>query len=416
MNQGRWTGGGGQATPIEDPGEIRGAMTDLQVGEAEFQIKVEGAHTLPYTARIQHLVLAKGILHLKLIRPLPHEMATGAPFVMLFTVGDQRFEAPTTFLGREAYLLYRFTLPVRMNPCDRRRNKRYPFRPREKAYVMAQDGSIPGHGLSGPLVNLSLGGLAFRVDRVVQLDLHLRITPGLGFFDRGKELPVLKIRDLPKLPLFEARGTVANAWERDGEIIVGVQFGEMREAELRPLREVLEARERMLRSPANVPGAAPREGRSAPAESEAPTHARLTPPAGNQTPDALTRLGRRSAAVLVAMAPGEPRAELMHRLREAGYLRLESVDTLDQALQQLRESQEVVSRLLLLDAPTWSETPLAGIRALQRELGELRELPVALLQHDGLHADTDDPLIRPIPWPGEDPAPWLPALDELAGF
>jgi hypothetical protein len=343
-------------------------------------------------------------------------MATGAPFVMLFTVGDQRFEAPTTFLGREAYLLYKFTLPVRMNPCDRRRNKRYPFRPREKAYVMAQDGSIPGHGLSGPLVNLSLGGLAFRVDRVVQLDLHLRITPGLGFFDRGKELPVLKIRDLPKLPLFEARGTVANAWERDGEIIVGVQFGEMREAELRPLREVLEARERMLRSPANVPGAAPREGRSAPAESDGPTHARLTPPAGSQTPDALTRLGRRSAAVLLAMAPSEPRAELVYRLREAGYLRLESVDTLDQALQQLRESQEVVSRLLLLDAPAGSETPLAGIRALQRELGELRELPVALFQHDGLHAETDDPLIRPIPWPGEDPAPWLPALDELAGF
>ena len=416
MNQGRWTGGGGQATPIEDPAEIRGAMTGLQAGDTEFQIKVEGAHTLPYTARVERLDLAKGILYLKLIRPLPHEMATGAPFVMLFTVGDQRFEAPATFLGREAYLLYRFTLPVRMNPCDRRRSKRYPFRPREKAYVMAQDGSIPGHGLSGPLVNLCLGGLAFRVDRVVQLDQHLRITPGLGFFDRGKELPVLKIRDLPKLPLFEARGTVANAWERDGEIIVGIQFGEMREAELQPLREVLDAREKMLRSPAGLPGAAPREVRASPGASEATAPARLTPPAGSQTPDALTRLGRRTTIVVLAMGPGGARAEVVGRLREAGYLRLEVVDTLDRALDRLRASQEAVSRLLLLDAPAGSETPLAGIRALQGELGELKELPVALIQHHGLHAETEDPLIRPVPWPGGDPASWLPALDELAGF
>ena len=218
MNQSRSSGGDGRDALIEDPAEIRLVLAQLHRDEIEFPVKVEGAQTLPYTSHIRHVDQAKGLFLLKLIRPLPHEMAVGAPFEMLFSVGEQRFEAPITFLGRESYLLYRFSIPIQLTPSDRRRQKRYPFRPREKAYVLAQDGALPGHGLAGPLVNLSLGGLAFRVDRVMRMDDHMRITPGLGFFDKGKVLPMLKIRDLPKLPLFEARGVVATARERGGEM------------------------------------------------------------------------------------------------------------------------------------------------------------------------------------------------------
>ena len=139
-------------------------------------------------------------------------------------------------------------------------------------------------------------------------------------------------------------------------------------------------------------------------------------PAGGQTPDALTRLGRRCAILVLAMAPGEPRQQVRLGLRAAGYLRLDQVDTLDQALDHLRADPGSASRLLVLDTPSGEAPPLAGIRALQRELGELRELPVALIQQDGIPAETGDPLIRPIPWPGSDPATWLPLLDELAGL
>ncbi|HLP30414.1 MAG TPA: PilZ domain-containing protein [Geothrix sp.] len=418
MNLTRSSGGGdGRDAPIDDPAQIRRAMAELKRTEAEFPIKVEGTHTLPYTSHLAHVDLDKQHLHLKLIRPLPHEMAPGAPFEMLFAVGDQRFEAPITFLGRESYLLYRFTIPVRMTQSDRRRHKRYPFRPREKAYVLAQDAGVPGHGLAGPLVNLSLGGLAFRVDRVVRLDDHLRITPGLGFFDKGKELPMLKIRDLPKLPLFEARGTLANAWEQDGEIVVGVKFGDLRDSELRQIQDVLNFRDQMQRSSgtSSVSEASVREAKARPGAPEPPDPARRVNPAGGLTPDALTRLGRRCAILMLVMAPGEARDQVRRNLEAQGYLRLELVDVLDQALERLRVNTTAKGRLVVLDLPPEVEDPLEGIRRLQRELGELRELPVAIMQQQGMPAATEDALIRPMPRPGADPAAWLPILDELAG-
>ena len=417
MEPGKGNGGGGRGAPVEDLVLIRQAMEDLQRGEIEFPIKVEGTHTLPYTSHIQLLDLAKGIAHLKLIRPLPHEMVVGASFEMLFSLGDQRYEAPTTFLGRESYLLDRFTVPTRMVPCDRRRNKRYPFRPREKAYVLAQDGGVPGHGLAGPLVNLSLGGLAFRVDRILQLGDQLRITPGLGFFDKGKELPMLKIRDLPKVPLFEVRGTVANAWERGGEIIVGVKFPELKDAELKVLQDVLTIREQMQR--ASVAGATPgptvREPRAAarPEETNSPT--RRLNPAGARTPDALTRLGRRCTLVVLAMAPGAPRELVRQALWDQGYLRVEAVDALEQVQGRFHE-EVVTSRLLMLEAPAGSEAPMTLIRSLQDGLGEFQELPVALIAPGGQPPETDDPLVRPLPWPTTDPSTWLPILDELSGL
>lgn len=416
MSLAKASGGSGRDAPIDDPAQIRHAMAVLQQSEAEFPIKVEGTHTLPYTSRIQHIDGDKGLMHLKLIRPLPHELLVGAVFEMLFALGDHRFEAPVAFQGRESYLLYRFTLPARMVQCDRRGHKRYPFRPREKAYVLAQDAGLPGHGLAGPLVNLSLGGLAFRVDRVMRLDDHMRINPGVGFFDKGKELPMLKIRDLPKHPLFEARGMIANACERDGEIIVGVQFRELRDSEVHQIQEVLDIREQMQRSPATASASTQKDPRirAAAAEPSGPT-ARVNP-AGGLAPDALLRLGRRTTSLVLAMAPGPSREEAAAALETAGYRRQIAVDSLEQALEHLRVEQDAANRLLVLEVPPGADLPLTGIQHLQRELGELRELPVALVRPGGMPPDTDDPLIRPLPWLGTDPTDWLPRLDEVAGL
>jgi PilZ domain len=414
MNQGKTTGWSGRGAPVEDPAFIRQTVQELFQQETEFSIKVEGTQTLPYTARIQHLDFRKGLLHLKLIRPLPHEMALGAAFEMLFSLADQRYEAPSIFQGREGYLLYRFTVPALLMPSDRRRHKRYPFRPREKAYVIAQDGGIPGHGLSGPLVNLSLGGLAFRVDRVMRLDDHMRVTPGMGFFERGKSFPMLKLRDLPNLPIFEARGLLANAWERDGEVIVGIQFRELDEAEARDIQSVLTLRDHLQRAPM-VATDSPRDPspRSL-AESKGPA-AKMSP-AGKLTPDALRRLGRRCTRLLLAMAPGPDREQVREALCTAGFLRMESADTLDQALAEFRAVRTMTHPLLVLDAGLADEPSLEGIRTLQKELGETRELPVALITREAPIPDSDDPLIRPMPWPSAQDLSWLPLLDELVGL
>ena len=414
MNQGKTTGWTGRGAPVEDVAFIRQTMQDLFRQEMEFSIKVEGTHTLPYTARIQHLDLRNGLLHLKLIRPLPHEMAVEAAFEMLFSLADQRYEAPTIFQGREGYLLYRFAVPTLLLPSDRRRHKRYPFRPRERAYVIVQDGGIPGYGLSGPLVNLSLGGLAFRVDRVMRLDDHMRVTPGMGFFERGKSLPMLKIRDLPNLPVFEARGVLANSWERDGEVILGIQFRELDEAESRDIQGVLTLRDHLQRA-STAAADSPRDpsARSR-AESKGPA-ARMSP-AGNLTPDALRRLGRRCTRLVLVMAPGSDREQVQEALCAAGFLRLDSADTLDQALAEFRTIRTTTHPLLVLDSGLADEVSLTGIRALQKELGETRELPVALITREAPIAESEDPLIRPMPWPSVEDLSWVPLLDELVGL
>jgi hypothetical protein len=413
MNQGRVFRGTGSATPMEDPDLIRHLLEDLRAAEAEFPIKVEGTHTLPYTAKIE--LIESGGMNLKLIRPLPHELLAGAPFEMLFATDEQRYRALVVFQGRQGYLLYRFAVPTQLVPSDQRRHKRYPFRPREKAYVFAQDGALPGHGLSGPLVNLSMGGLAFRVDRVLRLDDHLLLSPGLGFFDKGKILPMIKIRDLPKLPLLEARGKVANACERGGEVIVGVEFGEMSSSEMTKLKEVLDFREKMMHAPASVLPDLAREARHG-GSTSSPGSPRVHP-AGAETPQALRFLGRRTLGILMAMPPGPPRDRACEALAQAGYLRVETVDSLPQALAILRADRSLSNRLLMVASARFQPSELAEIQALQRDLGDLQELPVALLASGSADvAPPEGTLIQSLPVPSAEETSWLDALDDVAGL
>jgi hypothetical protein len=421
MNLVKPSGVPGRGEPVVDATAIRQAMLALHQQEQEFPLKVEGTHTLPYTARIQHVDLQKGWLHLKLIRPLPPELAVDAAFEMLFSAGDQRYEAPCIFKGREGYLLYRFSIPTLMAPSDRRQHKRQPFRPREKAYVTAQDAGVPGHVISGPLMNLGSGGLAFRVDRVMRFEDHMRVTAGLGFFDRGKVFPMIRVRDLPNLPVFDARGVVAHAQEGPGGIVVGIQFGELKESELRELNGVLDLRERMKRAgPVSTGDGAPRESaarasapKAAAAESKGPG-SRVSA-AGTRTPDALRRLGRRCVRTVLAMAPGPERDQVHQALRAAGYLRLEVTDTLDQALAELRADPHAAFPLLVLEPPNGGFDP-GGIAALRKDFGDTRELPVALLSREGTAPPSEDPLTRPLAWPTDGNDHWVASLDDLLGL
>lgn len=418
MEQGKPTNGTGRDAPVVDPVLIRETLAELQKTGAEFPIRVEGTHTLPYTAHLHRLDLQASQIFLKLIRPLPHEMLPGAPFEMSFAAGEQRFTAPMTFQGREAYLLYRFTIPQRMLQNDRRRHKRYPFRPREKAYVLAQDARLPGHGLSGPLVNLSLGGLSFRVDRILRLDDHLCIPASVGFFERGRELPVVKVRDLPRLPLFDTRGIITYAWERGNEVILGIKFAELSEAETTQLQTVIDFRELVQRNPNQAPTRpetaqetlveGPPQGKSTPA--------RRVNPAGTRTPDALVRLGRRCTTILLALPPGSARDEVQDRLRTLGYQRIEVEDSLAQAQAGLERFQDASSPILICEYPLDAEDARSFISAYQLQLGEGRDLPVAILQPQETLLTGEDPLIRSLPWPQPDPAKWLPILDDLAGL
>ena len=391
MNRARNEKSSGVEKAIEDPVFIAGALQSLFEHELEFQIKVEGTSTLPYASVVKEIRATEHTIVLKLVRPLPHELLPGAVFQMIFPVEEQRFETGVRFQGRDAYLQYRFDMPTSFIYADRRRAKRFPFRPRESAYVITQDGRIPGMGVAGPLVNISMDGLALRVDRVLKLDDGIRMPPSCGLFEYGKGFPQLRIQDLPRLPFFEWRGTVAHASSRGTEVVLGLAFGKLGEEETRLLAECLEYREKLLHGVPHAPrmggvptGPASAEQKVSSVEEissdlEAPFDALPSGPGG----DPLLRMRRRTAKGILCMPAGEARDGVVSRLTATGFLRIELVSDL-KALKGLMVPRGAapVAALLLVDlamAGAGDAEPLAAVRMLERDLEASVERPVIML-------------------------------------
>jgi len=384
MNKPR-TGKEGRGTPIEDPQVMQDALRMLFESEREFSIRVEGTSTLPYAARVQSLAFAEGSFSLRLVRPLPHEMPIGAEFRMLFAVADQRFEGIIALRGRDGYLQYCFRLPPSLMEADRRLNRRFPFRPRESAYVIAQDAGLPGIGVAGPLVNLGMGGLALRVDRALRLDDGVRIPVHAVRFERGQGFTRFRAQDLPRLPMLEGRAVAAHVIEHGPELILGLTFVGMGLEEETALFRSLEFREQMYRGGQRLEGAG---GSGGPAREAAPElEAPPVPQAEAEAEPAVTimlRLQRRATRVVLVMAETPLRAELAGRLRQQGYHRLELVPSLE-ALQALggadgtgrRPSPLVLADLAL--ARSGDAEPLAAVRIIERQLAKLACLGTVIL-------------------------------------
>ncbi len=390
MNRSRNEKSAGNDNPLEDPAFIEDAMRGLFESEAEFPIKVDGASTLPYASVLSEIRGKNEQLVLKLIRPLPHELMTGAVFRIIFPLDDRRYEAQITFLGREGYLQYLFGPPACLALTDRRSTNRFPFRPRENAYVTAQDGRIPALGVAGPLVNIGLGGFAMRLDRVLQLDDGMRIPVNTALFDRDKGFPRVRIQDLPRLPLLEWRGIVAHVTARGDEVILGFSFGELGENEARLLGDCLAFREKTLRGGTHVPGRTDGEtsvavahdvrseltGESALEEAELPTELSLEL-------GPLLRMQRRSARILLCMAEGDLRKRTQDCLQANGFGRLECPSGLAELKQLIpAKGSQPAAAWVLVDlalAAGVDVEPLAGLRILERELGDLGKLPVAVI-------------------------------------
>ncbi len=375
-------------TRIEDPEVLRATFLEILNAGVEFPIKVEGTHTLPYFSTVKALDWDQGTLVLKLVRPLPHELLVGAVFHFLCSAGEQRFEGFLEYRGREGYLQYTFRVPTFLVLADRRIHPRYPFRPRESAYVILQDADVPGLGVAGPLANISMGGLAMRVDRIIRLDTGIRIPPASAVFQRGKGFPRVRVQGLPRLHVLEVRGITAHAYERGTEVILGLSFAGLSGEEEAALRAALDIRDRLQRGalagsrPESGPIVLRSENRSAPPEAAAP----LDPEAPAFGADLLRRLRRRTALVALVKAPGPARDSLEARLREAGFLRLQVAGTLEELAAALAdEPRRRAPRLYLVDlatAHTGDAEPLEAVRAIERGVSGGAGAPTVILCDD----------------------------------
>lgn len=395
-----------------NPAFILACLQELLASKAEFPIKVEGTHTLPYASELRSIE-PDGSLVMKLIRPLPHELMPGALFEMLFSAGEQRYLGLVTFLKREAYLTYRFSRPESLRLSDRRRHKRFPFRPREMVDVLAQDAAVPSRGMTGPLVNLSQGGLAFRVDRIVKLDDGWRIPVASGFFDKGRPLPLLRIRNLPKVPNLDLRGSIAHVTEAQGQVLLGVGFGSLSAESESLLRMVLDLREKAFRASGASTSAEPRPKapRRAGAAEPEPESAAEDPELA--APQALRALRRRTLGLAVVGGPESDRSRLLLQLRHAGffraeaYARVEDLEGLAVAPAPAREAH-----LLLLDPDAETLQEIRRTEQALQAMGRRPTLyftvapdPMAVLAEAGSWRLLDMP-------DGQDEA-WLGVLDEV---
>lgn len=418
---------GGRDEPIEDPQLLAEALQALLGSEMEFSIKVEGTSTLPYASVVQRIEPESREVILKLMRPLPHELMSGAVFRAVFAVDEQRYEALMTYVGREAYLQYRFVQPDHLFFADRRRQKRYPFRPRENAYVIASDGGIPGLGVAGPLVNISMGGVCLRVDRVLKLDDGVRIPVNTALFGRGSSFPRIRIQDLPRAPLVELSGRVAHASERGSEVLLGFDFGELASDAARILSDSLAFREKLMQtrgggSVSDLPGVRTDTGshtRSADAATgELPAGAGSGVAASAADP---LRILRRKTASLWLVGGASP---LMVQCRgwlwQGGYHRSEGFPDLEAANRDWKGRAAYRPRLLCVDialAQAEGQEPLAAVLALEKQLEGMPDAPSVIL------CDDVDPMLmlrqsegtRILPCHG-DAERWLAGLDALLGL
>jgi hypothetical protein len=329
---------------------------------------------------------------------------------MVFSIGDQRYQGLITFQKRDAYLTYRFTHPPALTLCDRRRHKRYPFRPREKVEVLAQDAAVPGHGLGGPLVNLSMGGLAFRVDRIVKLDSGMRIPASKAFFENWKSLPLLRIRNLPRFPLLEARGSIAHVEENSGEVLLGVEFGELNQETGSLLAQVIEIREKSFRTTGPAGGGEPHPERSRSKKAELPAE---PAPSVEEAVPSLRILQRRSCDLYLLGGASEG---LLDQLREAGYFRI-AVFPSSADLGQRPFAPAAKSAALVVVLPAGAET-LLEIRRIQESLGGWRELPAVFLsaEPDPVAELAEEASWRLLPMPSVEDGGLIDSLDQLAGI
>ncbi|HJV23562.1 MAG TPA: PilZ domain-containing protein [Holophagaceae bacterium] len=300
-------------TPIENSEFIAEVMQGLRERAEEFPIKVEGATTLPYTSHVQ--ALQKDHWVLKLQRALPPELLKGALFHFVITHGEQRFEGLIPYQGREGYLQYRFGLPKQLFLADRRRHKRYPFRPRENVFITITDGQLAA---SGPMASLSIGGLGFRVDRIVELETHARLKVDTALFERGRAFDV-KVQELVKAPYLELRGRIAGAYDLNGVVHLGCEFTGLSEAAQASLEAALRFREIVSKGAQSVlpeKESKPKASRSSKGVGE-PEAA----PSGGP-PNHLLRLKRRCVPLSLLMEASAEREKLRESLLREGYFRL----------------------------------------------------------------------------------------------
>jgi CheY-like chemotaxis protein len=310
-------------------------------------------------------------------------------------------------------------LPSGLALAERRKKPRARLNAREGATATALTGLFDGIGISGPIENISEGGVCIRVDRAMDVKTQRKMPMGVSLLPIGQPMMLVKLSKLPKCPTLELEGRVAYLDARQG-LLVGITFESGKDAVLAPVRALAASRTSAI--PATVPPKARRQQESERAPDEAPYRpapkkesdptapvrdeesvppaTEVPPPVAAAAPppdppatvepaplpvdersQALLRVKKRARGILLAMPEGPERDLLAEFFTQDGYGRVLLAATLTELLEHL----DALNAHLVLVEGVAEVQGLALASLLRHRQGD--ELPPMILAETSVDAE-----------------------------
>ncbi len=312
--------------------------------------KEEDAHGS--TVKVELVNELKGSFTLSFLHQPPGDWKVGQLMHLNFPLDGQRFRAAVRFAGLGGYLQREFKLPEAIYHAERRGLMRTRFTARERPTVAVLEELFQGFGLSGPVLNLSMGGLAFRVERAMDIRHDRRLSVKGDLLAPGRRMALVRIQDLPHIPTLECGAVIAHFNAVTEGVVAGLAFEGMGSLEAQYLAKLL-----TLRMPTFGRGF-PRKRRRGELEAhpdenlealeETPAFEEPQPPreveealsdrelleirVAMKAPDRLAQLRKRTRQILVLHSDELDRAILVATLQVDGYRGLHEARSLVQAL------------------------------------------------------------------------------------
>lgn len=370
---------------LEELCRIR-TVVDLSFGHAEqmpipSKVELVGEETRSVTLSLQRAPF---------VEPVPGQKAQA-----VFPLDGRRFQAELAYQGRGGYREYRFKLPAAIRHAERRDTVRVHFRSREKLSVVVLQGLLEGLGLTGELVDLSLGGCGFLVHRAIRIQDERRMPVRADLLVPGAPLALVRLTNLPHLPMVECAGRVSHLHQWPGGVTMGLAFESLGAFESGILAKFMA--ERIPGFRADFPWKrryrdlteAERLGPQPPSE---PEELELPEPPSEaaqafsdleiaelrdtiRDSNRLNQLRKRGKKVLLVMADELDRTLLLAAFHQDGYRCLFEAPSLVQALEQHRR---YALDLVVVDQAVGRHGALEVVEAL-RAHGLPREVPSVVL-------------------------------------
>jgi CheY-like chemotaxis protein len=315
-------------------------LEDAQRSRASFTLV--GARKAEAAATIQAIDEAEGVVTFQ----TQLHTEKGARIEFFFLAESLRLGGAATVVDLRPGLVLA-GLPEALELKERRSQPRARLNPKEGTTLTALTGLFDGVGINGVVENLSEGGARIRVEKAMNLKGEKRLPLGSALVPPGQPFMMIKLNKAPKCQaVMELTGRAVFLDGSAGGLCMGIAFDSLRTDQAAALRGLVASRTSPI--PASVPAKARRRAENPPpepsraAEEPRPEPAREPRPAVEVQParqpdppeappaapaqapriDALTRLKRRSRAV-VALAPSPAFADVLkEHLQEEGYGRI----------------------------------------------------------------------------------------------